>query len=121
MVIEAGLSLITTVGLLILTVRLRKYAPWAPHPKRLYLGTSVGLACAAVLTISCCVWTIHPPLTHVWYPVGPLVLIGNVANIICGVCVLLEFTVEGLIATFLIAINQVLWLLFGILAATVDF
>jgi hypothetical protein len=31
---------------------------------------------------------IFPPLTHVWYPVGPLVLITNVVNVICGVCVL---------------------------------
>ena len=114
MVIEAGLSFITTVGLLILTIRLRKYAPWAPHPKRLFRGTSVGFACSVVLTISCCVWTIHPPLTHVWDPVGPLVLITNVVNVICGVCVLLEFTAEGLIAALLIAINQILWILFCI-------
>jgi hypothetical protein len=61
------------------------------------------------------------PTVHVWYPLGPLVLIGNVANIVCGVCVLLEFTAEGVIAASLIAVNQVLWILFGMLAFTVSF
>jgi hypothetical protein len=49
------------------------------------------------------------------------VLIGNVDNMVCGVCVLLEFTAEGVIAASLIAVNQVLWILFGILVFTVNF
>jgi hypothetical protein len=53
--------------------------------------------------------------------VGPLVLIGNLANIVCGVCVLLGLTAEGVIAASLIAVNQVLWILFGMLASTVNF
>jgi hypothetical protein len=61
------------------------------------------------------------PTIHVWYPVGPLVLIGNVANIVCGVCVLLELTAEGVIAASLIAVNQVLWVVFGMLVFTVNF
>jgi hypothetical protein len=61
------------------------------------------------------------PTIRVWYPVGPLVLIGNVANIVCGICVLLELSAEGVIAASLMAVNQVLWILFGMLAFTVNF
>jgi hypothetical protein len=61
------------------------------------------------------------PTFHVWYPVGPLVLIGNVVNLVCGVCVLLKLTAEGVIAASLIAVNQVLWIVFGVLAFTVNF
>ena len=61
------------------------------------------------------------PTIHVWYPVGALALIGNVANIVCGVCVLLELTAEGVIAASLIAVNQILWVVFGMLVFTVSF
>ena len=61
------------------------------------------------------------PTIRVWYTVGPVVLIGNVANVVCGVRMLLELTAEGLIAASLMAVNQVLWILFGMLAFTVNF
>jgi hypothetical protein len=117
----ASSSLATTAGLLLLTMRLRTHAPVATHPKRLFRAISVGFTCSGMLTISYFLWMIIAPTTHVWYPVGPLVLIGNVANIVCGVCVLLELTAEGMIAASLIAINQVLWVLFGVLAFSVNF
>ena len=82
---------------------------------------SIGFACSGILTISYFLWVVVAPTTHVWYPVGPLVLIGNLANIVCGVCVLLGLTAEGVIAASLIAVNQVLWILFGMLAFTVNF
>lgn len=71
----------------------------------------VGLASSALLAISCSMGTIWAPLTHV---LNSLVLPANVANIACGIVVLWEFTAEGLIAAFLIATNQVLWILFVI-------
>jgi hypothetical protein len=116
-----SLSLATTVGLLLLTVWLRTHTPIAAHPKRLFQGIFVGLMCSGMLTISYFLWMVLAPIVHVWYPVGLLVLIGNVSNIVCGVCVLLELTAEGVIAASLIAANQILWILLGILAFTVDF
>jgi hypothetical protein len=77
--------------------------------------------CSGVLTISYFTWMVLAPTFHVWYPVGLLVLIGNVANVVCGVCVVLELTAEGVIAASLIAVNQVLWVLFGVLVISVDF
>jgi hypothetical protein len=109
------------VGLLLLTIRLRTHAPVATHPKRLFWGISVGFTCSGILTISYFLWMILAPTFHVWYPVGPLVLIGNVVNLVCGVCVLLKLTAEGVIAASLIAVNQVLWIVFGVLAFTVNF
>jgi hypothetical protein len=109
------------VGLLLLTMRLRANAPVATHPRRLLWGISVGFACSGILTVSYFLWMILAPTIRVWYTVGPVVLIGNVANVVCGVCMLLELTAEGLIAASLMAVNQVLWILFGMLAFTVNF
>jgi hypothetical protein len=61
------------------------------------------------------------PVIHVWYPVGPLVVIGNVVNIACGMWVLRGLTPEGVMAASLIGINQILWIGFGILASTTNF
>jgi hypothetical protein len=115
------LSLITSVGLLILTVRVQKYAPWAPHPKRLRYAITAGFASSAVLVISLGLWTILHPIFHVWYPLGWIVATGNVTNLICGILVLLEFTAEGVVGAALMGINQILWVLLGLLAATVNF
>jgi hypothetical protein len=121
MPILAGLSFITAVGLLILTVRVQKFAPWAPHPKRLRYAITAGFASSVVLAISLALWTILLPIFHVWYPLGWIVTAGNVANLISGIFLLLEFTAEGVLGAVLMGINQILWVLLGLLAATVNF
>ena len=52
---------------------------------------------------------------------GPLVVIGNVVNIVCGIWVLLGLTAEGVTAALLIGINQILWIIFGVLVFTTSF
>jgi hypothetical protein len=88
----------------------------ATHPKGLFWGTIVGFISAGILTFSYFVWMIESPVLHVWKPVGLLVLIGNIANIAGGVCVLLDFTAECVTSALLITINQFLWIVFGIMA-----
>ena len=61
------------------------------------------------------------PVIHVWYPMGPLVVIGNVVNIVCGIWVLLGLTAEGVTAALLIGMNQILWIIFGVLVFTTSF
>jgi hypothetical protein len=106
--------------LLLLIVRLRKYTPVSARPRRLFWGIYVGSACSGILTIRYLIWILAAPIRF-WSPVGLLALIGNVVNLICGVCVLLELTAEGVIAALLFGISQILWGVFGILVFTVDF
>jgi hypothetical protein len=61
------------------------------------------------------------PVIHVWYPMGPLVVFGNIVNIVCGVWVLLGLTATGFMAALLIGVNQILWIIFGILVFTTNF
>jgi hypothetical protein len=105
------------VALLLPILRIsRRHAPNGDAPKRIIWGAIVGFISAGVLTVSYFVWMIESPVIQVWKPVGLLVLIGNIANIAGGVCVLLDFTAEGVIPALLIAINQFLWIVFGIMA-----
>jgi hypothetical protein len=110
-----------TVGLLLLAVRLRKQIPDTAHPARLSWGVRVGCACSGILTLSYFAWVMTTPVIHVWYPVGPIVAIGNVLNTACGISVLLGLTAEGVLAASLIGINQILWIIFGILVFTNNF
>src|ERR1700751_1254683 len=89
LITTAGVSLAVTVGLLRLSLRLRDKRSDAAHPTRLSSGVRVGFVCSGLLTISYFVWMMMVPVIHVWYPMGPLVVIGNVVNIVCGIWVLL--------------------------------
>jgi hypothetical protein len=121
LITSTSVSLAATVGLLVLSQRLRKQTLDAEHPTRLSWGVRVGSACSGILTISYFVWMMIVPVIHVWYPMGPLVVIGNVVNIVCGIWVLSGLTAEGVMAALLIGINQILWIIFGILVFTTSF
>ena len=110
------------VLLLFLNMRFRSHPPDLSEEggARLVRGLSIGCASSVALTLFYLMWIILGPVKFLGVYVL-MALVGNVFNLGCLIYSLREPSVEGLFVGLLIGLEQVLWILYALLAFTVQF
>jgi hypothetical protein len=124
MQILIGFALAISVGLLGMSIYIRLHPPEGSVEGTRYLQRGLRLGTASAITVSLLFVAMHlfPPISlSTIQPLALVAVTGNIVNAIAVVCCLRELSGESLCATFLILLNQALWILYGLLALTVQF
>lgn len=91
------------------------------HVRRLYRGSTLGIVSSLLVLVLFTVLAFHPPLSPaMFWPIELCAVAGNVLNLVSLVLCLPEFCPETLFVACFIGMNQILWILYAILAM-VDF